>query len=169
MGESLCCLCGLRRAHQTSSEHLSHVGRFQSVVATQCSAIRWLKTSIGLRQPSVFRGLPFSSAATLSSSSWVCKDRSVPFGKYCRSSPLVFSLVPRCHGEWLGGPRGEVPVYGRSFSAWPPSELGRPQARCPWLGSFSYGPPPNHADSRVGLRRGASGAGPVPTAPLRVK
>ena len=24
--------------------------------------------------------------------------RSVPLGKYCRSSPLVFSLVPRCHG-----------------------------------------------------------------------
>jgi len=24
--------------------------------------------------------------------------RSVPFGKYCRSNPLVFSLVPRCHG-----------------------------------------------------------------------
>ena len=25
-------------------------------------------------------------------------DRVVPFGKYCRSRPLVFSLVPRCHG-----------------------------------------------------------------------
>jgi RNA-directed DNA polymerase len=24
--------------------------------------------------------------------------RSVPLGKYWRSSPLVFSLVPRCHG-----------------------------------------------------------------------
>jgi hypothetical protein len=23
----------------------------------------------------------------------------VPFGKYWRSSPLVFSLVPRCQGE----------------------------------------------------------------------
>ena len=22
----------------------------------------------------------------------------VPFGKHCRSSPLVFSFVPRCHG-----------------------------------------------------------------------
>jgi hypothetical protein len=27
-------------------------------------------------------------------------DRSVPFGKYCRSSPLVFSFVGRCQGEW---------------------------------------------------------------------
>src|SRR3989440_7724049 len=74
-------------------------GRFQSVMATQCSAISSSKTSIGFRQFSVSRGLPFSSAATLSSSSWVCKDRSVPFGKYCRSNPFVFSLVPRCHGE----------------------------------------------------------------------
>ena len=32
--------------------------------------------------------------------SWACEytDRSVPFGKYCRSRPLVFSLEPRCHG-----------------------------------------------------------------------
>jgi hypothetical protein len=22
------------------------------------------------------------------------------FGKYCRSSPFVFSLLPRCHGLW---------------------------------------------------------------------
>ena len=25
-------------------------------------------------------------------------ERSVPFGKYCRNKPLVFSFVPRCHG-----------------------------------------------------------------------
>ena len=74
--------------------------RFQSVMATQCFSISSPKTSTGFRQLSVLRGLPFNSAATLSSSSWVCKDKSVPFGKYCRSSPLVFSLVPRCHGEW---------------------------------------------------------------------
>jgi hypothetical protein len=28
----------------------------------------------------------------------LCMLRSVPFGKYWRSSPLMFSLVPRCHG-----------------------------------------------------------------------
>jgi hypothetical protein len=27
-----------------------------------------------------------------------CTDKSVPFGKYCRSRPLVFSFDPRCHG-----------------------------------------------------------------------
>jgi hypothetical protein len=27
-----------------------------------------------------------------------CTDKSVPFGKYCLSRPLVFSFDPRCHG-----------------------------------------------------------------------
>src|SRR5664279_1657811 len=57
------------------------------------------KTSAGLFHPSVLRGRSLSSSATLSRSAWVCNDRSVPFGKYCRNNPLVFSLVPRCHGE----------------------------------------------------------------------
>src|SRR5664280_1532712 len=56
-------------------------------------------TSTGVCHPSVLRGRPLSSSATLSRSAWKCNDRSVPFGKYCRSNPLVFSLVPRCHGE----------------------------------------------------------------------
>ena len=44
------------------------------------------------------RGRSLSCRATLLS--WACEytDRSVPFGKYCRSRPLVFSLEPRCHG-----------------------------------------------------------------------
>ena len=29
----------------------------------------------------------------------VCTDKSVPLGKYWRSSPLMFSFDPRCHGE----------------------------------------------------------------------
>src|SRR5664279_489689 len=57
------------------------------------------KTSTGFFHPSVLRGRSLSSSATLSRSAWVCNDRSVPFGKYCRNKPLVFSLVPRCHGE----------------------------------------------------------------------
>jgi hypothetical protein len=31
-------------------------------------------------------------------SSALQRARSVPFGKYWRKRPLVFSLVPRCHG-----------------------------------------------------------------------
>src|SRR5664279_2148026 len=57
------------------------------------------KASAGFFHPSVLRGRSLSSSATLSRSAWVCNDRSVPFGKYCRNKPLVFSLVPRCHGE----------------------------------------------------------------------
>jgi hypothetical protein len=45
-----------------------------------------------------FLGLALSAAATAAISRALCVLRSVPFGKYCRSSPLVFSLVPRCHG-----------------------------------------------------------------------
>ena len=54
--------------------------------------------SAGVRQPSVLRGLPLRAVATARRSSTPCVLRSVPFGKYCRSSPLVFSFVPRCHG-----------------------------------------------------------------------
>jgi putative transposase len=37
-------------------------------------------------------------AATASSSAAVYRLRSEPLGKYWRSKPLVFSLLPRCHG-----------------------------------------------------------------------
>ena len=58
----------------------------------------WSSASAGVFQASVFRGRELSAAATAASSSALCMLRSVPFGKYWRSSPLVFSLVPRCHG-----------------------------------------------------------------------
>jgi MFS family permease len=48
------------------------------------SAVRHSKTSIGFRQFSVMRGLPFSSAATLSISSWVQDDTSMSLGKTYR-------------------------------------------------------------------------------------
>src|SRR2546423_494280 len=49
-------------------------------------------------QSRVCRGRSLSSAATRSRSCWECTPRSVRFGKYWRSSPFVFSLLPRCHG-----------------------------------------------------------------------
>src|SRR5664279_499675 len=67
-------------------------------------------TSTGVCHPSVLRGRPLSSSATLSRSAWKCNDRSVPFGKYCRSNPLVFSLVPRCHGECGSQKYTSIPV-----------------------------------------------------------
>ena len=54
--------------------------------------------SAGVFQPRVLRGLVLSASATASRASVLWALRSVPFGKYCRSSPLVFSFVPRCHG-----------------------------------------------------------------------
>jgi hypothetical protein len=44
------------------------------------------------------RGLLLSVAATASISSALHLARSVPLGKYWRSRPFVFSLVPRCQG-----------------------------------------------------------------------
>src|SRR5215469_4209393 len=58
----------------------------------------WSSASAGVCQASVFRGLVLRAAATAAMSSALCMLRSVPLGKYWRSSPLVFSLVPRCHG-----------------------------------------------------------------------
>ena len=54
--------------------------------------------SAGVFQPSVFRGRALGVAATAASVSALCTLRSVPLGKYWRSSPLVFSLAPRCQG-----------------------------------------------------------------------
>ena len=74
---------------------LSLAGRFQAVIATAFGIF-----SAGVFQSSVCRGRRLSWAATRSSSTWLCAARSVPLGKYWRSSPLVFSLEPRCQGEW---------------------------------------------------------------------
>ncbi|RGC65523.1 Integrase core domain protein [Micromonospora sp. MW-13] len=45
-----------------------------------------------------FCGRLLRAAAMASRSFTECRDRSVPLGKYWRSSPLVFSFVPRCQG-----------------------------------------------------------------------
>src|SRR5215467_8018564 len=58
----------------------------------------WSSASAGVCQASVFRGLVLRAAATAAMSSALCMLSSVPLGTYWRSSPLVFSLVPRCHG-----------------------------------------------------------------------
>jgi putative transposase len=54
--------------------------------------------SAGVFQPSALRGRELRATATAAICSALCVLRSVPLGKYWRSSPLVFSLVPRCHG-----------------------------------------------------------------------
>lgn len=57
-----------------------------------------LDTCLVLRQ--AFSSLVFFEA--LCSTAWISwafqRDRSVPFGKYWRRRPFVFSFVPRCQG-----------------------------------------------------------------------
>src|SRR6266436_9570033 len=68
------------------------------VPAQPVDATQALNLSAGVSNPKVSRGRSLSCRATLFR--WVCEytDKSVPFGKYCLSRPLVFSLEPRCHG-----------------------------------------------------------------------
>ena len=54
--------------------------------------------SAGVFQSRVLRGRPFSSSATAARCAGPYPASEVPLGKYWRSSPLVFSLLPRCHG-----------------------------------------------------------------------
>ena len=70
-----------------------------SDVPTQpIDATHELNRSAGVSKSNVFLGRPFSCRATALSFACECSDRSVPFGKYWRSKPLVFSFEPRCHG-----------------------------------------------------------------------
>ena len=64
--------------------------RSQTVDATHA-----LNLSAGVLMSNVFRGRSLSSRATLFRCASAWRDRSVPFGKYCRSKRLVFSLDPR--------------------------------------------------------------------------
>jgi hypothetical protein len=75
--------------------------RIQLVVATRFRFSEFsssLSASAGVRHPRVFLGRVFSVIATACRSVVLCALKLVPFGKYWRSNPLVFSLVPRCHG-----------------------------------------------------------------------
>ena len=77
-------------------------GRSQAVVATdgfggfESSSSR---AAAGVIPPRVLRGRWLSSVATAMRRSALWALRLVPFGKYWRSSPFVFSLLPRCQGE----------------------------------------------------------------------
>lgn len=49
---------------------------------------------------SVCRGPSLSSWAMVSRSAWVRVRKSSRRGRYWRSSPFVFSLLPRCQGDF---------------------------------------------------------------------
>ena len=50
----------------------------------------------------------------------------MPLGKYWRSSPLVFSFVPRCQGEWGSAKNTGIPVSTLNW-AWAESSFPRSQ------------------------------------------
>ena len=81
------------RARAALAARVSSTGGRQAAAA-RCSS----RASAGVFQPRVLRGRLLSAAATAARSSALQRARSVPLGKYWRSSPLVFSLVPRCQG-----------------------------------------------------------------------
>jgi hypothetical protein len=91
----------LTSARHSSMYTLRRKAWILTVVATRAVypfSSKAVNRSAGVSQPSVLRGRVLSCSATAARSLELCCDRSVPFGKYCRRSPFVFSLVPRCHG-----------------------------------------------------------------------
>ena len=70
-------------------------GRIQPVSARSSASF-----SDGFINPRVLRGRLLRLRAKRARSSALWTDRSVPLGMYWRSSPLVFSLEPRCQGLW---------------------------------------------------------------------
>lgn len=88
--------------HIASMRDQGEPGRFQSVVANvsvwSCRR-KSVRASSGVRSSSTSRGRWLSSVAVWSSTIWSWSRRSLLLGKYWRISPLVFSLVGRCHGE----------------------------------------------------------------------
>jgi hypothetical protein len=57
-----------------------------------------------------------------------CTDRSVPLGRYWRTSPLVFSFDPRCQEEWGSQKYKGMPV-AMVKSAW--YDISLPESRPP--------------------------------------
>lgn len=117
-------------------------GGFNRIVATPasyCPPRSWSRSSAGVFQPSVLRGLVLIAWATASSSRAVCRLRSVPFGKYCLSKPLVFSLESRCHG--LGDrrrkSRARCRCAGRLLRHF--RSMGPSQRLTQLLGKFAHG------------------------------
>src|SRR5215213_11213715 len=76
-------------------------GRQRNTSASACD---------GVLKPSVCRGRRLSLSAMASKSAWVRVRKSRVRGRYWRSSPLVFSLLPRCQGLLLPGTLGIAEV-----------------------------------------------------------
>ena len=80
--------------------HYTHGSLLRTVeeICTKSNAPSGRKSSAGAFHPRVFLGRVLSRHAMSSSWSWENSERSVPLGRYWRSRPLVFSLMPRSQG-----------------------------------------------------------------------
>ena len=109
-------------------------GSLATVTCGGCESSR-LRTWAGLSKSQRFRGLLLSSAATSAKYSAKCTDRSVPWGKYWRSSPLMFSLDPRRHlvGAVDGAGQGDLGLGHDSG--------GHTSWHCRTCDAVVYGPP----------------------------
>ena len=101
-------------------------------------------------------------------------ESSVPRGKYWRSSPLVFSLLPRCHGtlrvaevDLHAGVDGELDVFGHLFALVPgdrTAQLDRKledlfgQGFAHRFAAVTVGEPHQHDVTAGALHQGADGA-----------
>ena len=92
-----------RRRARGSAGHAAMIAaeNFTGYAGASCSGFGSVvpNASAGVAQLSTRRGRWLSLAAMTLSSSWVNVDRSAFLCRYWRSSRLMFSLVPRCHGS----------------------------------------------------------------------
>lgn len=88
--------------------------RVHRVAGGQAASVA--KAVAGVVQPSVRRGRLFSDAATRSISLGLRLKKWVERGHHWRSRPLVFSLVPRCHGQCGKHKYTGIPVTSVSSS-----------------------------------------------------
>jgi hypothetical protein len=87
------------------------------------AAISSAMASAGVLHPRVFLGRLFIRFATSFSNVWLAPFRSVPLGMYLRSSPLVFSLLPRRQGACVS--QNQISIFNRLAS------LGWQAIHCP--------------------------------------
>lgn len=122
-------------------------GRCQLVSASPASASSLSRISFGLANSRVWRGRSLRRNAMLSRSGRVWVDGLVPLGGYWRRRPLVFSLLPRCHGlrgiaeeHRDAGGHAEPGVAGHLGALAPRSATGAAEpAAGPWPGARQHG------------------------------
>ena len=77
------------------------LGEFAEAVGVRAPAF----TAVGIRTTISAKAFTAQTGAAIAG-----RRRPVPFGKYWRSRPFVFSFVPRCQGDWGSAKKTGMPV-----------------------------------------------------------